>query len=193
MAKEIPISIPMMISKKRNLENIVGQNFLASLSAPEMSLSPIDPSNEYSLRVKVQLASSKPLEGYNRLTGGQVKVYVHVGVGEYEFHGIDKKKLSRKIFLPGVFLFENKRKEQNVKTEFFWESEVQGQFTAPDGMIGSKRFYDVSEDGEVIKGGFVYDIPGANWVSYLAAILGLQMLLWGGQIMRKHFGQMKNT
>ena len=118
------------------------------------------------------------------LTGGQVKINVHAGAWEYEFGNIGKKRLSG-VPLPGLYLFEKKRKGQNIRMEFFWESHVQGQFTAPDNMIASKRFYESAENGKVISGSFVYEVSGANWIPYLAAIIGLPMCLGGWKLVRK--------
>ncbi len=88
--------------------------------------------------------------------------------------------------LPGKYLFERKRKEQNITTEFFWEPYVEGQFVAPDEMIASKRFYEKAENEKVISGNFVYDVSGANWISYLGAIIGFPMCLGGWSLVRKH-------
>lgn len=192
VAKETSLMIPMKISEEDDLENIVGQGFLFQLAKPTSVLPAVDPSNEYSLNITAQFVSPRPLSGYNRLTGGQVKVNVHAGSGEYEFGNIGKKRLSD-VPLPGLYLFEKKRKGQNIRTEFFWEPHVQGQFTAPDNMIASKRFYESAENGKVISESFVYEVSEANWIPYLGAILGFPMCLAGWALVRKKLKRKANV
>jgi hypothetical protein len=126
------------------------------------------------------------------MTGGDIRVYIHGGVGEYEFKGVGKEKtgIGSRTW-PGLHLFESKREVQNIYSDFFWESLIQGKFSVPEKLVGVKRFYEMALNENAIKGEFVYEVSPAYWISFLGAILGLPLCIVGGIVVRKYFKQVK--
>jgi len=188
IADETPIELPMHINVEEKLEGMFGPAYFFHLAELKNLTPPADTMNEYSLRVLLTFVLKEPLDDYNYLTGGLVRVHVHGTVGEYEYERIGKKKWDR-LTIAERYLFETKRKEQDIISEFFWAPKVQGKFTVPQDMVGAKQFYETVRNDEVIKGDFVYEVSAANWLSFLGVIFWLPLCGSGGYLIRKYLKQ----
>ena len=186
VAQETPLELPMHPNVEDKLFDMVGPTYIFHLAELKKVDPPIDSLNEYFLHVAFYFISREPLMGYNRLIRGQIRVNIHGGVREYEFKGVGKSRSGNTVW-PHLQIYDSEREEQNIKTLFYWQPQIQGRFSVPEKMVGAKQFGEMAQAGEAIKGGFVYETSAAYWISFLGAILGLPMCGGGGKLIQRFF------
>lgn len=188
---ETPLQQPMPIKIENKLFDMKGPTYIFHLENKLKNINlPFDWSDQFYFHFKFRFISKKPLEGYEPLTGGQVRVYINGGVSEHEFKGVGKRKSGTRTF-PGLHLFTAKREKQSINTIFTWKSHLQGKFSTPQNLVGAKQFGKYAVNEEWLDSEFVYDVSAAYWISFLAAILGLPMCIGGVKLMNQYFKHSK--
>ncbi len=113
---------------------------------------------------------------------GNVSVLPFISYTEAKYIGIED--LPDDGFGPmlGLQMRDTPEEYSIYEVEYFWEPTIDGDFIQPDDLLGARRFYEI-EHGNPIETRFSLKTEGAQWIPFIAGIIGLQMLIGVSQFL----------
>ena len=189
--KKKVIDIPTIVKDVSHLKNYPGINFIVhfdSKNVPRMlqRLQVV----EFSVDIEFKDEGFKNL--INRYTDGLIAVHPFLSASEQRLLGIGKRKLGVHD-LPGSFIELQENPNRVEYLEYTWRPELVGEFMSPDNMVGAKQFWDSGYGRNHLDGSFVFKASGPKWFSYIAAIVGLPILMAGITLAKLSSSQLKRS
>lgn len=164
-------------------ETLSGRNVLFRFTAPGIDLPPVA-RRIATMRFEARLEETSSPSVLNRLRGGLVSASMKCSGLEARI-GPPVPISFGDVELPVARQSIQTALDRRVKVECTWRSRVPGFFEAPDEMRGAKQFWGSTTVTEPVFGRFAFRVAGAQWLPYIAQIVGWPSLLVGVWLIRK--------
>lgn len=177
--KKTTVEIPVQIYHYPEINEVIGESFLFEFNRLTSKEPRVDPKNHYRLEVFIKLRNLERKSRFRKFAHGAMNTKIWLNVGEYEFYDVGKEQS-----WPGLTLNEKRREYQKFKLYATWHAPCPGRFILPKNVVSDKgtTFYNVNEN---MKDELVYETFGSLWLAYIAAIVSIPIIGWGGTILWK--------
>lgn len=188
---ESAFPLPITIQDVSHLENYPGVNLIVWIDTAMLdevkSMARLVQHYECRFKLEVDFVDDVGAIFLDPYRKGNVSVLPFISYTEAKYIGIED--LPDDGFGPilGLEMRDTSIEEYGIyEVEYFWEPTIDGEFIQPDNLLGARRFYEI-EHGNPIETRFSLKTEGAQWIPFIAGIIGLQMLIGASQFLISKF------